>query len=80
MVEYEYPEDGAVVANTVYALGAGSNEGKLIATGQDITRLTEGWALLEQTANYSDITDATVLQELANAQVLLPLTRLLFLK
>jgi hypothetical protein len=32
--------------------------------------LLAGWALLETTANYSDITDQTVLQELANAQAL----------
>jgi hypothetical protein len=70
MVEYEYPEDGSVVANTVYSLGAGSNEGKQIAVGQDTTKLLAGWALLETTANYSDITDQTVLQELANAQAL----------
>lgn len=70
MVEYEYPEDGSVVANTVYALGAGSNEGKLIAAGQDATRLSEGWPLLETTNNYSEITDQTFLQQLANAQAL----------
>jgi hypothetical protein len=70
IVEYEYPEDGSVVANTVYALGAGSNEGKLLATGQDTARLLEGWALLETTANYSDITDQTVLDNLATAQSL----------
>jgi hypothetical protein len=70
VVEYEYPEDGSVVANTVYALGAGSNEGKLIELGQDTTKLVAGWALLETTSNYSDITDTTVLQELASAQSL----------
>jgi hypothetical protein len=70
IVEYEYPEDGSVVANTVYALGAGSNEGKLVALGQDTSKLVAGWALLETTSNYSDITDTTVLQELANAQSL----------
>ena len=70
MVEYEYPEDGSAVANTVYALGAGSNEGKLIATGQDTARLVEGWALLETTSNYSEITDQTFLQQLADAQSL----------
>jgi hypothetical protein len=68
MVEYEYPEDGSIVANTVYALGAGSNEGKLIAIAQDISKLSTGWALLETTANYSDITDQTVLDNLAIAQ------------
>ena len=25
VVEYEYPEDGSIAANTIYALGAGSN-------------------------------------------------------
>jgi hypothetical protein len=70
IVEYEYPEDGSVVANTVYALGAGSNEGKLVSVGQDISKLVAGWALLETTSNYSDIIDETVLQELANAQSL----------
>jgi hypothetical protein len=69
MVEYEYPEDGSVVANTVYSLGAGSNEGKQIAVGQDTTKLLAGWALLETTANYSDITDATLLSQLAQGQV-----------
>lgn len=70
MVEYEYPEDGSLVANQIYALGAGSNEGKLLATAADTARFAEGWALLENTTNYSDITDQTVLQNLATAQVL----------
>lgn len=69
IVQYEYPEDGAIAANTVYALGAGSNEGKLIATAQDATKLADGWALLEDQANYSDIVDATLLQELATGRV-----------
>jgi hypothetical protein len=69
VVEYEYPEDGSLVANTLYALGAGSNEGKLEATFQDTTFLTSGWALLEEQANYSDVTDATYLAQLAEGQV-----------
>jgi hypothetical protein len=69
MVEYEYPEDGTIAANTVYALGAGSNEGKLIATAVDATKLSTGWPLLEEQANYSDITDATLLANLAAGQV-----------
>lgn len=69
IVEYEYPEDGSVAANTVYALGAGSNEGKLIAVAQDNTLLTAGWPLLEEQANYSDVTDSTLLSELATGQV-----------
>lgn len=69
IVQYEYPEDGAIAANSVYAQGAGSNEGKLIENAQDATKFAEGWALLEDQANYSDITDVTLLQELALGQV-----------
>jgi hypothetical protein len=69
IVEYEYPEDGSIVANTVYALGAGSNEGKLISIAQDMTKLTDGWPLLDDQANYSDVIDQTVLDNLAIGQV-----------
>ncbi len=70
IVEYEYPEDGSIAANSVYALGAGSNEGKLIENAQDATKFADGWVLLEEQANYSDVTDVTLLQELALGQVL----------
>jgi len=69
IIEYQYPEDASIIANTIYALGAGSNEGKLIATGVDTTKLTAGWPLLEDQANYSDITDSTLLSNLATSQV-----------
>lgn len=69
IVLYEYPEDGSIAANSVYAQGAGSNEGKLIENAQDVTKFADGWALLEDQANYSDVTDATLLQELAIGQV-----------
>jgi len=69
IVEYSYPEDGSVAANTIYVLGAGSNEGKLISTYSDTSKLSAGWPLLEDQANYSDITDATVLNTLASGQV-----------
>lgn len=64
IVEYAYPEDGSIAANRIYGLGAGSNEGKLISTQSDATKLTDGWPLLEDQANYSDITDATLLDEI----------------
>ena len=70
IVEYEYPEDGSIAANKLYVLGAGSNEGKLSATATDSTKLAAGWPLLEDQANYSDITDQTILDELATGQVL----------
>ena len=70
IVAYSYPEDGSIAANKIYALGAGSNEGKLISIQTDATKYVSGWALLEDQANYSDITDQTVLDELATGQVL----------
>jgi hypothetical protein len=69
IVDYEYPEDGAIAANTVYALGAGSNEGKLIAVATDSTKTIAGYPLLEEAANYSDVTDQTYLGQLALGQV-----------
>jgi hypothetical protein len=69
VVEYSYPEDGSTAANTVFAVGAGSNEGKAVTTGTDATKVTAGWPLLEDSVNYGDVTDTTLLQALANGQV-----------
>ena len=70
MVEYVYPEDGSIAANTIYALGAGSNEGKLIEAYQNTDFLLAGWPLLEDQGNYSDVTDTTYLQQLAEGQAI----------
>ena len=70
IVQYNYKEDGTKAVNTVYATGAGSNEGKLIATGTDSAKTASGWPLLEDSTNYSNITDSTLLTGLANGQVL----------
>jgi hypothetical protein len=69
VVEYSYPEDGSTAANVMYVAGAGSNEGKEILTASDVSKLSDGWPLLEDSANYSDITDLTLLGELASGQV-----------
>jgi hypothetical protein len=69
IVSYDYPEDATSTANTIYALGAGSNEGKLIATASDAAQLTAGWGVLEEQANYSDVTDSAYLAQLASGQV-----------
>lgn len=69
IVEYSYPEDGSTVANTVYVVGAGSNEGKTIITASDTTKVAGGWPLLEDMANFSDIVDNTLLASLASGQV-----------
>jgi hypothetical protein len=69
MVEYEFPEDGSVLANKVYVTGGGSNEGKLIYSASDNTKFSSGWPLLEAYSSYSDIIDANLIQQLANGQV-----------
>jgi hypothetical protein len=69
IVEYNYKEDGTKAANTIYLTGAGSNEGKLLVTGTDATKLAAGWPLLEDSVNYSNITDSNLLQNMATGQV-----------
>jgi hypothetical protein len=69
VVEYDYPEDASIVANTVYVTGDGSNEGKKIYYASDVNKLGQGWPLLEDSVSYSDITDTTVLANLAAGQV-----------
>ena len=39
IVEYTWPEDGSIAANYLYALGAGSNPGRLISTAYDGTKI-----------------------------------------
>jgi hypothetical protein len=70
IVQYNYKEDGTKTTNTVYATGAGSNEGKLVAVATDATKTSNGWPLLEDSTNYSNITDSTLLTGLASGQVL----------
>lgn len=69
IAEYSYPEDGGAAANTFYVVGAGSNEGKQITTATAASQLAAGWPLLEDSANYSDMTDATVLSSLASGRI-----------
>jgi hypothetical protein len=69
VISYEYPEDGSSAANTIYAVGAGSNEGKTIAVATDTTKLDAGWPLLEESSNYTDIADGTLLGNLAAGQL-----------
>lgn len=70
MVAYEYPEDGVTTANTIYAIGPGSNEGKLIASASIPGQITAGWPLLEDTTTYNDTYDPTLLGNIAQAEVI----------
>jgi hypothetical protein len=69
VIQYSYPEDGGSAANTIYVSGAGSNEGKQIITSTDPAKLADGWALLEDSINYSDITDQAVLTSLGSGKI-----------
>lgn len=69
IIEYTYPEDGSLAANNIYAVGAGSNEGKFIALATDTTKLANGWPVLEDSVNYSDLTDTALITRLASGQV-----------
>ena len=69
LVEYEWPEDGSLAANYIYTLGAGSNPGRLSFTAFDGTKIAAGWPLLEEQANYSDVSDLTLLTGLGNGKV-----------
>lgn len=69
IAEYTYPEDGITAANTIYVSGAGSNEGKLLVTSTDAAKLAAGWPLLEDSVNYSDITDLAVLTSLGSGRI-----------
>lgn len=69
VVEYSLSEDGSLAAETIYALGAGNSDGKLIATASSTTNLSAGWPLLEDSINYSDISDATLLGNLATGRL-----------
>jgi len=65
IIEYQYSEDGSLTANQFTVFGAGSNEGQLQAVATSASQITAGWPLLEDVANYSDLTDATLLSNIA---------------
>jgi hypothetical protein len=69
IVEYEYPEDGNTMSNVIYGYGAGSPPGTYQATAIDNSKLAAGFPLLENTANFSNIYDPNVVNNLTAGQV-----------
>jgi len=69
LIHYQWPENGAAMANTIYAIGPGSNEGKLLAFSQNTSQLSAGYPFLEDTVTYNDIYDGTLLANLAAGEV-----------
>ena len=67
--KYTWMENGALIANTVYAVGAGSAPSNYLGYYADTTHTSSGWPLYEVTANYSDVYDTNLLNTLAQGQV-----------
>ena len=69
IITYSYFEDGSLTANTFTVFGAGSNEGQLQAVATNSAQITAGWPLLEDVANYSDLTDSTLLSNISTGRL-----------
>ena len=64
IVAYEWPDDGAQTANTMYGIGPNSNEAKILATAVSPTnQVAAGWPLLEDTVSYTDQYDPDLLYQ-----------------
>jgi len=64
IVAYEWPDDGSVVANTMYGIGPNSNEAKIRALAVSPTdQIAAGWPLLEDTVSYTDQYDPNILYQ-----------------
>ena len=69
IIEYQYSEDGSLTANTFTVFGAGSNEGQIQAVATRPDLISAGWPLLEDVANYSDLTDSSLLSNIATGRL-----------
>lgn len=64
IVMYEWPDDGAQIANKMYGIGPNSNEAKILATAVAPTNpVGSGWPLLEDTVSYTDQYDPDILYQ-----------------
>ena len=53
----------------MYGLGYGANNTKLIASAVDTAKYTDGFPLLQDTANYTDIADINLLKNVTLGQL-----------
>ena len=61
IISYRFPEDGFSAANRLYGLGYGANTNRITTTAVDTAKYTDGFPLLEDSVNYIDIKNQTVL-------------------
>jgi hypothetical protein len=64
IVEYDYPEDGGSIANTMHGVGSGTGEAKIFSTQSNAGQLVNGWPVLEQSVSLTDYTDQTLLDQI----------------
>jgi len=71
VISYAYPEDGSLAASIVYGVGAGSNEGKTLASPASASSdwFAAGWPVLEEVVSYIDIRSVNQLSSLAAGQL-----------
>lgn len=70
LVDYEWPDDGAVTANKLYGIGPQSNEAKIIATAiAPADTVAAGYPLLEDSTTYNDQYDPTLLYQQTLSEV-----------
>jgi len=69
VISYRFPEDGQSAANQLYGLGYGANNTKLIASAVDTAKYTDGFPLLQDTANHIDIADINLLKNVTLGQL-----------
>ena len=70
IVKYTFPEDGLAAANTLYGLGYGANNTKIVSTYIDSSKIGSSgdWPLLEDSVNYIDINNTTLLSQVTLGQ------------
>lgn len=66
LVSYKFPEDGIGAANTLYGLGYGANNARVVAKAIDPAKIqgSGDWPLLEDSVNYLDIGDVQLVKDL----------------
>ena len=70
ITSYTYTEDGANVGNYMYGIGYGANQNRLISKYYDTDKLITGtWPLLENTANFVDIVNNSLLNTFAQGKL-----------
>ncbi|GIJ50317.1 hypothetical protein Val02_72030 [Virgisporangium aliadipatigenens] len=69
LVSYTWPQDGASMANRVFALGSGSEEGQLIEPAVDAAQLSAGFPLTETEVSYVHVEDRALLRSIATAEL-----------